>query len=326
MRMDWDDVLGTDWFAEWERVEPLLQVEHVYGGVDLRPYGDRLRGPCPLHGGDNESALSVDPNTLTWYCFTKCQRGGGPLQFMFGGESPRGDDFASIVDELSRRVGDSNHKRACVTPLRQGTGYPPTLPATQPVVGCEHSARWLVERMGAGAAEMADSLGVCVALMPSADNPAWCGDWFKRGHLLVTGLYDASGILRSMHGRAVMGDGRMKGAMPKGYSVDGLVMANPTARRMLAYEPERVPRVIVCEGLPDFVTAAIRWPEHAVFGVFSGGWSPELGGRVPKGTRVTLFRHPDEAGKKMMRAIKQTLGTELVTERSWGGPCEPGRP
>ena len=46
-------------------------------GLDLhlKQRGDQLFGPCPLHGGDNQSAFRVDLRRGLWRCFTAC--GGG---------------------------------------------------------------------------------------------------------------------------------------------------------------------------------------------------------------------------------------------------------
>ena len=38
--------------------------------------GDRLVGPCPIHGGDNPNAFVVSLSKNLWYCFTGCNGGG----------------------------------------------------------------------------------------------------------------------------------------------------------------------------------------------------------------------------------------------------------
>jgi DNA primase len=46
-------------------------------GLDLhlKRRGDQLLGPCPLHGGDNQTAFRVNLRRGLWRCFTAC--GGG---------------------------------------------------------------------------------------------------------------------------------------------------------------------------------------------------------------------------------------------------------
>lgn len=48
----------------------------LYGlDLHLKRRGDQLFGPCPLHGGDNQTAFRVNLERGLWRCFTAC--GGG---------------------------------------------------------------------------------------------------------------------------------------------------------------------------------------------------------------------------------------------------------
>jgi DNA primase len=48
----------------------------LYGlDLHLKRRGDQLFGPCPLHGGDNQTAFRVNLGRGLWRCFTAC--GGG---------------------------------------------------------------------------------------------------------------------------------------------------------------------------------------------------------------------------------------------------------
>lgn len=82
----------------WDRyhadVEPALTVALVYSGVKFTGRGPRLRSPCPLHGGDNPQALSVEVSTLRWTCHTGCKpdpgqstAGGGPIEWVMRRDS-----------------------------------------------------------------------------------------------------------------------------------------------------------------------------------------------------------------------------------------------
>ncbi len=70
-------------------MSPLLQFNtlkktiHISAVLDdkgllstFRRQGDRLVGPCPIHGGDNPNAFVVSLSRNLWYCFTGCNRGG----------------------------------------------------------------------------------------------------------------------------------------------------------------------------------------------------------------------------------------------------------
>ncbi len=58
-----------------ERVKIDTILAHYGLHARLQRHGDRLRGPCPLHGGDNPTAFSVQISRGLWHCFTAC--GGG---------------------------------------------------------------------------------------------------------------------------------------------------------------------------------------------------------------------------------------------------------
>ena len=99
-------------------------------------------------------------------------------------------------------------------------------------------------------------------------------------------------------------------------------MADPLARLLLAGlatgggEPavDMVRRcgLVICEGVPDFLTWAALWGDAgetapAVIGIISGSWTPHVAARVPSGTVVALRTHADEAGAKYMRHVALTL-------------------
>jgi DNA primase catalytic core len=86
-------------------VFPHLTPEIVYSGIPFRSTRGRYwRGPCPLHGGDNHTAFSVDTITLGWTCFSHCG-GGSVLGFVNGGQTPRGEAFLDAVRKLADLAG-----------------------------------------------------------------------------------------------------------------------------------------------------------------------------------------------------------------------------
>lgn len=44
--------------------------------------GDRLFGPCPIHGGDSPSAFVVSLSKNLWHCFSGCQTGGDVIELV----------------------------------------------------------------------------------------------------------------------------------------------------------------------------------------------------------------------------------------------------
>ena len=49
---------------------------------NFKKTGDRLVGPCPIHGGDNPNGFVISISKNQWYCFTKCGRGGDVVEFV----------------------------------------------------------------------------------------------------------------------------------------------------------------------------------------------------------------------------------------------------
>lgn len=70
-------------------VEQLLARRGLLDGFSRR--GHRLFGCCPIHGGDNPRAFVVDRRGDRWYCFTRCERGGGPVALARALDLPVGE-------------------------------------------------------------------------------------------------------------------------------------------------------------------------------------------------------------------------------------------
>ncbi len=61
-------------------IEMVLNAEGLT--TALKRHGQRLVGPCPVHGGDNPHAFVVDLARGLWYCFTRCQGGGDVVELV----------------------------------------------------------------------------------------------------------------------------------------------------------------------------------------------------------------------------------------------------
>ena len=77
-------------------------------GTVLHQAGRDLRGPCPLHGGDNQTAFRLyeDGDRMRWRCYTGCTNppGGDVLDFVMAW---KGMDFEAAVKELAQMAGIS---------------------------------------------------------------------------------------------------------------------------------------------------------------------------------------------------------------------------
>lgn len=61
-------------------VERVLEARGLL--ATLRPHGDNLVGPCPIHGGDSPNGFVVSRTKNLWYCFTRCRAGGDVIDFV----------------------------------------------------------------------------------------------------------------------------------------------------------------------------------------------------------------------------------------------------
>ncbi len=84
----------------------LVSIEAVLRdkGLDshFRKRGDRLQGPCPIHGGDNPNAFVISISKNQWYCFSKCCRGGDIIEFV---RSLDNIDYRKVALYLSTLAG-----------------------------------------------------------------------------------------------------------------------------------------------------------------------------------------------------------------------------
>jgi len=93
-------------------IETVLNAEGLT--TSLKRHGQRLVGPCPVHGGDNPHAFVVDRAKDLWYCFTRCQGGG---------------DVVELVRRM-HHIGYPQCARYLATLARAPT--PPSSPVTAP--------------------------------------------------------------------------------------------------------------------------------------------------------------------------------------------------
>lgn len=154
--------------------------------------------------------------------------------------------------------------------------------------------------------------------------------WIELGHRLITPLFDAAGIMRSVRARYVgtATDHFPKSLTPAGFKAAGLVMADPFARLVLehgAVPPDwfnaRPFRLVVTEGEPDWLTWSLQVhqkrhaPLWGVIGLESGGWTPEFAARVPDGAKVSVWTHSDVAGERYASKIVETLSPRCTVVR-----------
>jgi hypothetical protein len=98
-------------------------------------------------------------------------------------------------------------------------------------------------------------------------------------------------------------------------------MADPAGRRLLeGAPPPGLARVIVAEGVPDFLTWSAHYGDAAedapaVFGVIAGAWTLAIAATIPQGWTVIIRTHADAAGDKYAETIRATLAGRCLCKR-----------
>ena len=179
---------------------------------------------------------------------------------------------------------------------------------------------------------------LCRAIPAEAKLPMWAccrgGSWTQTGHRLLFVLRDHEGRGVSLRARCIVPGKAPKSLAPAGYSVKGLLLADPLGVQLLSgmvpswWQPRRV---VISEGEADWLSWAGRQRETesegpAFFGVEAGSWSPEIAKRIPDGSAVVLRTHHDAAGMRYAEQIERSLRDRCVLYRSHpeGGTCDEG--
>jgi len=194
--------------------------------------------------------------------------------------------------------------------------------ASLPVSADPESVVWFAGRFGPAASwsiQQAELWDLARAIPAGLRLPRWAwsrrGPWVRTGHRIIFRLWDHTGQAVSLRARAVDGTVAPKSLAPSGFSVKGLVLADPLACQLLDgvcpnwWQPREI---VVTEGEPDWLLWALRQretDEHgpAVLGIESGAWSPKIAARIPSGASMVIRTHHDEPGERYAQQIAASL-------------------
>ncbi|HZR84770.1 MAG TPA: CHC2 zinc finger domain-containing protein [Candidatus Binatia bacterium] len=311
-----------------ERVKGELVDPAALGLESLIRDGRGWKARCCWHEERTGSlSIAVTRGRLLFHCFG-CGKGGSALDVVAALHrlELRGEAFGRVVEIAEKIAGivpGAPPKAAAAIP------WPSSKPERTPPPRAEVLALWdgavavvddpttcaFLESRGIVPDQVADR-GLARAVSQTAGLPRWArtaaGWWPDTGHCLIVETLDALGDVVSLHARAVRAGVLPKSLWPAGHAAAG-VFADQLARRMLAgHELEGWDRrIIIAEGVPDFLTWAVAFGEAgdgpAVLGVAAGTWTQAIADRIPGGARVFLRTHRDEAGEKYASLIARTL-------------------
>ncbi|MDZ4803389.1 MAG: hypothetical protein SGI90_00830 [Candidatus Eisenbacteria bacterium] len=200
-----------------------------------------------------------------------------------------------------------------------------------PVGSDPEVARWFRRRFGDEAdliIERTELWDLARAPRSGHSLPRWAcsrgGSWMETGHRVIFRLWDDGGQAVSLRARCTDPATTPKSLAPAGFSVKGLVLADPVGAQLLSgivpdwWDPREA---VVSEGEPDWLTWAARQREAeaqgpACFGVEAGAWSQEIADRIPDGCRVVIRTHHDEPGERYAHQIVATLHGRCQVFRS----------
>ncbi|TAL03635.1 MAG: hypothetical protein EPO07_05905, partial [Verrucomicrobia bacterium] len=78
-------------FVDFRAIRGRITMEQVlehYGVLHtFKRSGNRLSGPCPIHGGSDPSQFRVETEKNIWNCFSECKHGGNVLDFIASKEN-----------------------------------------------------------------------------------------------------------------------------------------------------------------------------------------------------------------------------------------------
>lgn len=127
--------MASSWvnFAE---IRSRVSLEDVLFGLyrlnHLKRAGDKVTGPCPIHGGDNPRGFSADLSKNVWHCFTRCRKGGNAIDFTAAMDKTSIRDAALKLQayflEGKEPAGNSSSSATPATPPKPG-GVHPQIPS-----------------------------------------------------------------------------------------------------------------------------------------------------------------------------------------------------
>jgi hypothetical protein len=341
----WTDILRTRRVLD---VAAQLGIARVARSFACPACGASHRG-----SDDRRGAVGFVSNGLGWRCH-RCEAGGSAVDLagyvLLGSVPPRGDaagwrDLRARLTSHGLVTARDDDAPVRIAPSAPASRLRPPASELEAVwAACVRAdedpdvSAWLRSRgLDAGAVARLD---LARALPPGFAGPPWLPSRTAAKYRAVLPAWDARGTLCTLRFRAVFDvDGAPKTRPPSGpadprtggnaYAVGGAVLACPIGLAILRGELigldewDRT-RIVIVEGETDFLTMVLHLvrvaggleERPAVFGIWSGSWTPEIADRIPPGCRVAALTDDDKTGREYAAKIAASLaGRCTVLER-----------
>jgi hypothetical protein len=283
---------------------------------------------CPAHGERNPScSVTNGPDgTLRAKCFA-CDWSAdalGIIALVRGLDTRSADQFREIMAEGASIGGD--HRLAAE--ILDGRPMPdrPKVPPPTPREARDYPPREQVVDVWSSGTTPADDVWASsylvrrvidpvlvgargLARVVSGPLPRWAAyrgrPWTETGHRLVVRAFDSDGLARSLRAIQILPDqDGPKRLPPAGHKAAGLALLNEGAWRML--HGDSPGRLGIVEGEPDWAWWGTR-TEEPLIGLVSGSWTDAFAAAVPRGCRVIIRTHNDEAGDRYAEQVAESL-------------------
>lgn len=331
--------MSDGWLVQL-RDRGVLAVGKALGLQEIRRWS---LSPCPSCGRtkrgshDHRGPIGIRRDNAGWVCH-RCEASGDPITlaaWVVEGQ-PKPFSWRRIWIECCdaglcdgpypspRPQGHTLQRKPISRLLPKPTPYVPRYPPASeirklwercvPVTRDIEVAAWLAGRCLDPEAIAYLDLVRCLP-MSSVQLPSWARmglySWAQSSHRIIVRFWNAHGDPVTLHARATKGDAKPKGISPRGFDIQGTVMADRQGWELLrSASTER--QVLIAEGVPDWLVWS-TWAQRkgstapAVLGVISGSWTDDIAKRIPDRTRVLVRTHPDKAGHKYADKITASL-------------------
>lgn len=233
----------------------------------------RRWGPCPACNAehtdhDPRPPLAVVGNGLGWWCLACGVTGDAYDLASYTLLEVRARDAGRRLRQVIRWLDGDEHRAVepqLEPPVQRPRGIAEMLQACERPQDVPEVAAYLEGRG-------LDPSKVPAGVVPARFSAQWWPRSWSSTWRLVVPAFSGRGELLSVQARAIVPDVQPRMRWPLGCSAGGLLFADPRrARPLLRGEPSSAKRLVIAEGLTDYLTVASTTEERtAVVGIASG--------------------------------------------------------